>query len=247
VSYFSKIKLSKQFSETRSSREVSSYDFDQQDRSVSPDLGIPDHSQSYKNNDDDDGFGDFASARSNTQKSTTNNTDLFGDFSSPKNGQSSTRLPKPPSAPTSPVPKPANSHNIIEESLFDLTPEPNPPSNSNNAFDLFSSAPNVPTAPASIDLFGDFESAPKQSSTNNGLDKIFGDFGSAPVIQSNSNLSGWGDLIAPTPIQPKTVEQKAPEPKLDDGWSFLEKQLDGLTLKNTKKAAPSMNEMMRKN
>jgi len=51
-------------------------------------------------------------------------------------------------------------------------------------------------------------------------------------------------LIAPTPIQQsKPVEDKSPETKLDDGWSLMEKQLDGLTFGNKKKPAMSMNEM----
>jgi hypothetical protein len=58
---------------------------------------------------------------------------------------------------------------------------------------------------------------------------IFGDFNSspaAPVVNSNTP-DGWGDLIMPTPVQQqpsKPVQEKAPEQKSDNGWSFLEAQ-----------------------
>jgi hypothetical protein len=174
------------FSETRSEREASSYDFDQ-NRSASPDeLGIPDNSyHRHKNqpeNNEDDEFGDFADARSSTtnnQQHATNNTsnandDLFGGgFSSPTNNvPSNNRLPKPPSVPTSPVPK--NNSQPVQN-------------NAENLFDLdFNDAQPV---------------APTFKHTNgNGLD-LFGE--STPVTQNNIDI--FGDFTAPTSIVAQPV------------------------------------------
>jgi hypothetical protein len=168
------------FPETRS-REVSSYDFDQ-NRSASPELGIPDNSyHRHKNlpeNNDDDEFGDFADSRSsnNQQSHATNNAsndnDLFGGgFSSPTPTKdlSNSRLPKPPSVPSSPTKVPKNNSQPAQ-------------SNVGNIFDL------------------DFNDAPAPVSNHNngnGLD-LFG--GSAPAPVSQNNVDIFGDFTAPTPV-----------------------------------------------
>lgn len=153
--------------ETRSrDREVSSYDFDQ-NRSVSPELGIPDNSHRYNKEDNDDDFGDFAEARSSSQKQTNNSrdNDLFGDFSSsPTRDLSNARLPKPPSVPTSPVLKKnplSTQANNNPGTLFDLEPS-DPPvmtANHSNIFDPFGGSRPNDSSSTNVDLFGNLISS----------------------------------------------------------------------------------------
>ncbi|KAI6222343.1 Clathrin interactor 1 [Aphelenchoides fujianensis] len=261
-------------------REVNSFDFDNsQNRSASPELGIPDHSQ-YSKPADDDEFGEFADARTSPSKSqsTAAQPDFFGAFSSSNSTDlSNSRLPKPPSCPTSPVGNavrtpPASN---LEATLFDLEPAAPvhsttsaaaPVQNNNHDFDLFGSAvpsSNPPTAAASndLDLFGNFSSptsaaAPSvgmtsSSNQSNDLDNIFGSLTSTPTAPQNNfapNMTGWGQLSTPTPLPTASSSAQAAakadqQPQLNDGWSLLEKQLDGLVLGNKQKAPPSMNEL----
>ena len=91
-------------------KEVTSFGFDDEKRSASPELGIRMDSPQRENNDEDDEFGDFTVARSNTNgaKATTTNKDSF-DF-----GGFASSLPPPPSVAS----KSAASNKIIDDDLF---------------------------------------------------------------------------------------------------------------------------------
>ncbi|KAI6187592.1 ENTH domain-containing protein [Aphelenchoides besseyi] len=225
-------------------REVNSFDFDNsRNRSSSPELGIPDHGQ-YRKQDDDE-FGEFADARtspserpSNAKSQTTAaEPDLFGGFASSNSTDfSNSRLPKPPSCPSSPVgalnlsikTPPASN---LEATLFDLDSAPissstsNSVQNNNHEFDFFGSSTQPlsnSNAANEIDLFGNFNSnstAPinstnTTSATNNStdLDNIFGSLNSTPGVPQNNfpnNMSGWGQLSTPTPLPVSTTNPNA--------------------------------------
>uniref|UniRef100_A0A1I7RLS1 ENTH domain-containing protein n=1 Tax=Bursaphelenchus xylophilus TaxID=6326 RepID=A0A1I7RLS1_BURXY len=247
--------------EPKSSREVTAFDFDDgRQRTASPELGIPDHSQSQPV--DDDEFGDFADARGNSgpagNQSSAYNTlgltrakapsnDLFATPIQPPAPSSQTR-PRPPSGPSSPVQAPAKN----EASLFDLdfdAPAPQPAaisgfgtSQNAPAFDLFASQPIQQAPQPAADLFGDF-TAPVQSPVQSPVQ---------PTASLNSGIgkpSDLDDIFGSFGAAPAATPVAQPQPILNnisnglsngngvtkpveksDAWSLMEKQLDGLTL-----------------
>jgi hypothetical protein len=233
-----------------SNREVTAFDFGGQKREASPELGFPAESPEHHNhNDDDDGFGDFTSARSNkpVQKATKND-DGFADF-----GEFKTSLPSPPASRAS-IPSPPSSRNSIP---------PPPGQSSKKSKDLFSSPPRAtkqshdefdflgintsqptsaiappsgPSSPAqnagTTDLFGGDLFAPKPTFNNHAASQMNNSvdlFGPAP---SNNGSSSFFDIIGsnqpathtPAPLSSMPLQQTSMSTqKSDDFGDFFSK------------------------
>jgi len=195
-----------------SKREVTSFGFDDDKRSVSPELGIRIDSPHRDNNDEDDEFGDFTVARSNASngaKSANTNKDSF-DF-----GGFTSSLPPPPGV----VSKPAASNKIVDDDLFGGFPNTATVEKKKDDFDFLglgsdpqpTSSIKPPSGPSSPGFGADLFGAPSNSKPANDL------FG----ITSNSKPAD--DLFGP-PSNSKTSDDLfgiPSKPAQDSSFDFL--------------------------
>jgi hypothetical protein len=221
-----------------SNREVTAFDFGGHKREASPELGFP--AESPVNNDDDDEFGDFTSARSNKLATKTKKTDdSFADFGSFK-----AALPAPP-ASAAHISPPLGSASQKSTDFFSSTSNIAKPK-INDDFDLFAAPintrsppvlapPSGPSSPAhnahSADIFGGdlFASNPTFTNStpahlNSSLD-LFG-----PPAQSTNDSSSFFDIMGnqsltssspPPPLQAMPLQQKPMVQKSDDMFGDL--------------------------
>uniref|UniRef100_A0A914XW91 ENTH domain-containing protein n=1 Tax=Panagrolaimus superbus TaxID=310955 RepID=A0A914XW91_9BILA len=206
-------------------REVTAFDFGGHKREASPELGFP--AESPVNNDDDDGFGDFASARTNNPTVKTAKTDdSFADF-----GDFKTSLPSPPisrnSIPSVPPPPGLSAHKSTD--FFSSSVKP-AKQTVNDDFDFFATSntaqakpviapPSGPSSPiqssGTSDLFGGDLFASNPTFNNSAPAHMNNSFDILGSSSSNNGSSSFFDIMGnqptnPVPLQAMPLQQNSP-------------------------------------
>ncbi|KAE9556216.1 hypothetical protein FO519_000555 [Halicephalobus sp. NKZ332] len=241
--------------EKSNKREVTSFGFDDEKRSASPELGIRLDSP-HKDNDEDDEFGDFTVARSNINnaaKTAGNNKDSF-DF-----GGFASSLPPPPTSTTS---KPAASNKIIDDDLFGFSNAATA-EKKKDEFDFLglgsdsqpTSSIRPPSGPSSPTLGGDLFGAPSNSKPTDDFlfgapsnsskvsDDLFGISAPAKSVQDSS--FDFLGLSSPSPgAQP--FPSQTPQSKSDDFLNSLQSVPPQTKSPDTKGTAGAQNNQANK-